>query len=617
MPFYSDLPVPRVGEFKSPELQDLKSNQQVRLCDDPVKCGKQIFVGIFFDGTDNKKCRDQPLGAHTNVVRLHDAFPEHGWEKKYFKYYVPGVGTPFKEIGETEASIIGSPFGGWGAARIYWGLMQLMNGIHEGVFGAENKFISAPEALSIIKKLNDNDLSQSWNGKWLKDDLLVLRDKVTSLQKKLEAAPAPYLTQVNLSVFGFSRGAAQARTFCNWLKLIMEMNLGSVGAFAVQGPTGQIHTINNNSVNAFAGVEVSFDFLGIFDTVGSVGIADIVNAGFTNLGGHLSWALPEYLKIPSMVKKSVHLVAGTETRATFPVDLAGYAGNCAEYVYPGVHSDIGGGYPNGVLGIASNNYSRIPAQHMYYAAFRAGVPFLTPQSTPPIPSNTANDLIIDAGSAEVFNDYMKMVKEEYKPAGSTQGHCFTHTSLYLAARAMMSKEEGFPNADRLVKISDDILKLYYDLLEETANTSKYVPDPVTRKNIPISPYGLLVPKALSFSNQTEAMSTLATSIDVFTSTLSDEEPMANFAKADACFGVLSKMFTQNVHDSSAGFIQKLEDGTKGIIKKGEFTINDMGLLRYRRIFNNPSNKEENSIHIRPTPFKKTKTYKGLIEEDSE
>lgn len=39
---------------------------------------------------------------------------------------------------------------------------------------------------------------------------------------------------------------------------------------------------------------------------------------------------------------------GHETRASFPVDLArrphAYQSHCLEAVYPGMHSDVGGGY---------------------------------------------------------------------------------------------------------------------------------------------------------------------------------------------------------------------------------------------------------------------------------
>ena len=79
MPFIPTLPTASSG-FNNPTVQQTASNIKVRLPDDCVTCGHQIFVGVFFDGTDNNMDRDKPRGAHTNVVRLHDAFPDDGFK---------------------------------------------------------------------------------------------------------------------------------------------------------------------------------------------------------------------------------------------------------------------------------------------------------------------------------------------------------------------------------------------------------------------------------------------------------------------------------------------------------------------------------------------------------
>ncbi len=110
MPFIPTLPTASSG-FNAPTAQQMASNLKVRLPDNCVTCGHQIFVGVFFDGTDNNMDRDKPRGAQTNVVRLYDAYPQDTFKDRFYKVYVPGVGTPFKEIGETEADAQGSPFG--------------------------------------------------------------------------------------------------------------------------------------------------------------------------------------------------------------------------------------------------------------------------------------------------------------------------------------------------------------------------------------------------------------------------------------------------------------------------------------------------------------------------
>ena len=117
MSFIPNPPTATSG-FNTPTLQQTASNIKVRIPDDCVTCGHQMFVGVFFDGTDNNMDRDKPKGAHTNVVRLYDAYPQIALNDRFYKIYFPGVGTPFKEIGETEADAKGSSFGTMGLLRI-------------------------------------------------------------------------------------------------------------------------------------------------------------------------------------------------------------------------------------------------------------------------------------------------------------------------------------------------------------------------------------------------------------------------------------------------------------------------------------------------------------------
>ncbi|KAG1085887.1 hypothetical protein G6F57_019154 [Rhizopus arrhizus] len=62
--------------------------------------------------------------------------------------------------------------------------------------------------------------------------------------------------------------------------------------------------------------------------------------------GHGGWATAEDLRIPADVRRCVHMVAAHEVRGSFPVDLVDGA-NCEQIIYPGVHSDVGGGYTPG------------------------------------------------------------------------------------------------------------------------------------------------------------------------------------------------------------------------------------------------------------------------------
>ncbi|MFP1807401.1 phospholipase effector Tle1 domain-containing protein, partial [Lonsdalea quercina] len=108
-----------------------------------------------------------------------------------------------------------------------------------------------------------------------------------------------------------------------------------------------------------AGVRIplSIEFLGLLDTVASVGVANI--APFAE--GHMGWA-DGAMELPDngLIKKCTHLVSSHEQRLCFPLDSicrsdGTYPGYATEVVYPGMHSDIGGGYPPGDQGKATGN----------------------------------------------------------------------------------------------------------------------------------------------------------------------------------------------------------------------------------------------------------------------
>ncbi|MCE1208759.1 MAG: DUF2235 domain-containing protein, partial [Spirochaetia bacterium] len=107
--------------------------------DNKPSCSSQIFVGIFFDGTGNNRQEDyekQPVEQrkHSNIVRLFHTFRNEP-RKGYLRYYIPGVGTPFPEIGDNNRYAFnanrGAAMGEKGEDRIIWGLLQLLNAPHQ------------------------------------------------------------------------------------------------------------------------------------------------------------------------------------------------------------------------------------------------------------------------------------------------------------------------------------------------------------------------------------------------------------------------------------------------------------------------------------------------------
>jgi hypothetical protein len=150
--------------------------------------------------------------------------------------------------------------------------------------------------------------------------LAFYREQLGRLKTAIAMCPAPQLVEVFIDVFGFSRGAAQARAFCNWIDPLFEGD-------------------------RLAGVTTRIRFLGLFDTVASVGIATSITA-FTD--GHQSWGDAPYLVIPPRVRHCEHYVAMHENRGAFPLEDVRNKGTmparCRQYRFPGMHSDVGGGY---------------------------------------------------------------------------------------------------------------------------------------------------------------------------------------------------------------------------------------------------------------------------------
>ncbi|WP_371230644.1 DUF2235 domain-containing protein [Pseudomonas sp. QE6] len=349
-----------------------------------LPCAKVLHVSMFFDGTNNHEPSDSAANPRTttNVARLYHAALGAGngmegkvaSEKGFYRYYMAGVGTEFPEIKEFEPSDGGLMYATGGENRINWGLTRLLDVLHQDLSGS---FLDQSDAWALVdematsKALEWASLGQASDGKG--NRAAAMTPKMQELEQAIAARPKPELLGLQLYVYGFSRGAAEARTFVNWLAEL---------------------TRQADDRYRFAGIDLSVEFLGIFDTVASVGVADL--APFAD--GHMGWA-NDSQRLPddeTFLKRCVHLVAAHEQRACFPLDSirrkarpddsacpSTYRAGTQEFIYPGMHSDVGGGYPPGDQGkaIAGGNFvlSQVALHHMYSAAYQAGAPLQAPQ----------------------------------------------------------------------------------------------------------------------------------------------------------------------------------------------------------------------------------------------
>jgi hypothetical protein len=335
-------------------------------------CARSLHISLFFDGTNNNEDYDTKKAKPphpTNIARLYHASldqPESG----YFSYYIPGVGTPFPEIGEMDFSLLGMGFANRGEDRINWGLLQIADALSFALNNKQRLDLAVAQAkLKTMATLWPmTALGKSSRRQAMASLLEPLRSKVATAQ--------PKVLVIKLFVYGFSRGAAEARTFVTWLSELFDTPEGA------ECPEQKL-----------LGVPLSIEFLGLLDTVASVGSARA--APFVE--GHMDWAdgtqaLPDAVQFPEWIKNCRHFVAAHEQRLCFPLDSIRYADGrypayAREVVYPGVHSDVGGGYPPGDQGKARGGpgelLSQIVLHDLYAAAFAAGAPLTVPEAVVP------------------------------------------------------------------------------------------------------------------------------------------------------------------------------------------------------------------------------------------
>ncbi len=174
------------------------------------------------------------------------------------------------------------------------------------------------------------------------------KNRIESMYEKLVEfynTPDPTGENQQIDIIGFSRGAALARAFVNYIN-----EKGGVVLLGADGlPSGVV-------------CPVEIRFLGLFDTVGSFGLAgNRVNIGYD-------------LSIPSNVRTVRHAIAADEERGTFPLSsvLSGpdalKTRRIVEHSFRGAHSDIGGGYEDG-------DRSNFALMWMRYEGASVGVPF--------------------------------------------------------------------------------------------------------------------------------------------------------------------------------------------------------------------------------------------------
>jgi hypothetical protein len=538
----SPLPFPANGlrKLTSKEvMQRAKSLNRTLTEKGTPSCTGQLNIGIFFDGTGNNKDIDyknlKPLNRkHSNIVKLFNAYPSRN-EDGYFSYYIPGVGTPFPEIGDS-GHALGGPFAWNGENRILWAFTRLLNAPQHYVL---NSILLGDEMSARISE----NMASIMNPAFMRRH--VLRNWQETLASNLKEKK-PRIDLINLSVFGFSRGAAEARAFCNWL-------------FEVCEPVG--------GGWEFAGISIRLSFLGIFDTVASVGIPDSMSNAI--MEGHQSWA-DNNMQVHPAIEQCVHFVAGHEVRAAFPLDsvrVSGvYPSNAKEVMYPGAHSDVGGGYSPNALGIApenSNEMARIPGAQMYKDARLAGVPFLGWDSLLKV---TQADLTVAPKTAVDFNAYIKAANIA---AGPVENLHQQHMSLYLSYRYKYRNSiASLPFYQRASAAHKGFIKITTDTFNNRMRD-------LIGYSIPPADDKFKLAEAIANHQKVMRAAGLER---VESGQIRHLYTMADAIAPQKLAAPIEDFLGNYVHDSMAGFIEMAPSITN------EYKINGLGILKFRKIF---------------------------------
>jgi uncharacterized protein (DUF2235 family) len=264
-------------------------------------CPHQLVLGAFFDGTGNNMYRDFAgsvgEGSETNVARLYRLYRAHNdANRAREKLYVVGVGAMTNPAGTGLSNQLPTDQ----RARALR-LRDLEMGSSLPFAG---DVVGKATGLGGMERLK---IAYRWAEAWCRS--------VPGSEPKL------------IDVYGFSRGAAMARTFVNLVLVGLKKDFENV----------------------------SVRFLGVFDTVGSFGKGgDDVDVG-QNMG--IS---------PGDATHVRHYTARHEQRKNFP--LTALRG---DREYAGAHSDVGGGYAKIYEG-ATNHLAFVPLFDMHHSCVTDG-----------------------------------------------------------------------------------------------------------------------------------------------------------------------------------------------------------------------------------------------------
>jgi uncharacterized protein (DUF2235 family) len=328
-----------------------------------LTCEVKLWLSFFFDGTGNHKSLHFPV-KHSNVAALMDAH-ESDRASGVESFYYEGIGMPFEfkdryvvSTRATRGGAVKVEQKGWKEDESGWNM----------AFGKEGD-------------------------KRLERAMFDFEYFVEEWRRKRR------VDEINVSAFGFSRGAATARAFMHWLRAHSKVTASGAKLF-------------------YDGIPVNVKFLGAFDTVESIGTAGDNDE-------------PELIKtsVPTFVQKAFQVIAAHELRHAFPITVFG-TNRYKQVVFPGAHADIGGGYAEGDQS-RHNKLPRIGLLQMLDEARAAGLKMLSvgEMQADGVAWNSTfkYSFNVEQSTRDAFSGYMKYVT---KQSGELRAVFQSHCDLY-------------------------------------------------------------------------------------------------------------------------------------------------------------------------------------------
>jgi len=504
----SVVPLPSATYYN----ETVTNNKKVASVDEKERCGT-LRIGLFFDGTGNDH---RSAAKFSNVKKLFDIYPNPidpdsdtpiiNKPKKYegditgFPFvqavYIRGVGSRSKDVYDESLARYKNDLD---SAKVT--LESQRENLKDAFRKKRGKKQNIKDNIELlenkIKKMEENpdEYIKAEKLKWHNDDYyrglyetyaggglgaggiarlqgmlyyidLAIKEYYKEKQKMSKSGKGSYPKNLEFDIFGFSRGAAEARHFVNVLK-----------------QEGDWWSIDQH----YEKKHVNITSLNIFDTVGSFGVpGKDVDPGFS------------YHIDPTWISGGItHFIADDEYRYNFDGQFLGsnntdYPQDTPqEFVVLGAHSDVGGGYTKAMEhGRTNNDLAKVYLNMMYDRCVGYGVPLMMKPDNEAwtVPESIKNLVVYFNKKYDKYGKNLKTAHKRLREWQRAKGTKYHMSDVILSPqkrfrmnhpRPLLKRHSFFPVtgsiADALTASADDVAKKYiFDVKRILKSEKEYV-----------------------------------------------------------------------------------------------------------------------------------------------